>query len=77
MMIIQQLLRRDVGRTIRNVTAQVNGCPTMAGSTATGGSQTVTITVCESAIKRKANDGHEQYAPSESETAPQLHRPME
>ena len=41
MMIIQQLLPQDVERTIRNVTAQVNGFPTIAGSTATGGSQTV------------------------------------
>ena len=41
MMLIQQLLRQDVKRTIRNVTAQVNGFPTVAGSTATGGSQTV------------------------------------
>ena len=41
MTITQQLLRRDVKRTIRNVTAQVNGFPTIAGSTATDGSQTV------------------------------------
>ena len=40
-MMIQQLLRRDVKQTIRNVTAQVNGFPTIAGSTATDGSQTV------------------------------------
>ena len=41
MTITQQLLRRDVKRTIRNVTAQINGFPTIAGSTATDGSQTV------------------------------------
>ena len=40
-MMIQQLLRRDVKRTIRNVTAQINGFPTSAGLTATGGNQTV------------------------------------